>query len=290
MHRCCKSCATLWRLHRKILNSKSSILFRAASPPSCPWRCLYNPDLETASGRGGGAVRGWSGLKVSPQIYFIFIFHGVESSSLLDDLHGFPGHIIKLLGEIKSCFITRSYRSSIILFPSTSRSWLFTLTLPTSNLYSGLILAFQRHWFWPLSSGETGFCYVAKSCNWMWMLTQCGPGSADSVICEGRYLLEAAPEWHFVLVSKYLFYFLGWMTSVTDNRFKTNGWIILVICFFYYFTISDWHRCCRVLISLMATQFTEWLPVWQKLCCCMFHIQLNYRSFILKSCEIRPVQ
>ena len=35
------------------------------------------------------------------------------------------------------------------LFSYLCRSWLFKLTLATSNLYSGLILAFQRHWFWP---------------------------------------------------------------------------------------------------------------------------------------------
>ena len=85
----------------------------------------------------------------SPNL-FSFHFHSKESSTSLYNTQGFPDHIKKKKSwERLKVTLSPVHESSIILLPSMSRSWLFILTLAASNLYSGLILAFQRHWIWP---------------------------------------------------------------------------------------------------------------------------------------------
>lgn len=145
---CCKSCARIPKLHRKILNSNSRVLCRPHS--FSPLQMLLQP----WSWESGGAVRSWSGLKVIPKSIFSFISAAHWARLLLTMCGGFPVRITKKkkkkeFGEIKKLRYRQSHESSIILLPGMSRSRLFTLTSATSNLCLGLILAFQRHRIWP---------------------------------------------------------------------------------------------------------------------------------------------
>lgn len=85
-----------------------------------------------------------------PQIYFPFISAARRAQFLLTMHRDFwITFFKKRVGERLKVALSLVHESSIILLPSMNRSWLFTLTLATSNLHSGLILTFQRHWFWP---------------------------------------------------------------------------------------------------------------------------------------------
>lgn len=140
-----RSCARTPKLHRKILNSKSCIL--------C-WPNILPLPLETLLRLWPWESGGWEEsdrVEGDPQIYFPLLSAAWRAHRLLTMQSDFR---IALKKEKKGwerlkVSLSPVHKSSIILLPSMSRFWLLILTLATSNLYSGLILAFQRHCIWP---------------------------------------------------------------------------------------------------------------------------------------------
>lgn len=143
---CCKSCARIPKLHRKILNSNSRTLPAAQL-------LAFADAVATLILRERGGCEELVRVEGDPKINFFFHFCSTLGSTSLDNVRGISSSHYKKkkkeFGEIKKLRYRQSHESSIILLPGMSRSRLFTLTSATSNLCLGLILAFQRHRIWP---------------------------------------------------------------------------------------------------------------------------------------------
>lgn len=96
-----------------------------------------------------GACKGLVWFESDTQIYISFLLPLQRELNFFLTMHWDFQISLKTVWERLNLALSPVHESSIILLLSMSGSWLFTLTLATSNLYSGLILAFQIDWFGP---------------------------------------------------------------------------------------------------------------------------------------------
>lgn len=132
-------------------------------------------------------------VECDPQIYLAFISTAQMAQPLLTMRRDFRITFKKKKSwERLKVTLSSVHKSSIILLPSMSRSRLFTLTLATSNLYSGLILAFQRHWIWPYHPLRVVFVVSPRA------VIECGRRRTVErvqLIFEVKYLFDEALLW-----------------------------------------------------------------------------------------------